>query len=338
MRSLALIQTALPLLMMIWLALGRPSSRADLALRLGSAWAVLLGVLLAGIWLELPLVMVAVLAVLLIAASLIGCGRVRAGRPSGIVLWAGRAGACAMLVLGGWLVIPAIAGRSPPDPAVGLVFPFREGRYHVANGGAAERVNGHFMTLQPRLARWRGESYAVDLIRVDAFGFRTRERRLLSSPVSPAAYLTYGTPVYSPCQGIVEEMEESRPDMPVPVRDRRHIEGNFVRLRCGPIVVFLGHFARGGVRVRPGQMVGRTTLLGIVGNSGNTDEPHLHVHAQRPGPPSAPLSGDPLFVTFNGRFLVRNMVVAAGRSGPLPIGPEARLRSAGARGRGKEGR
>lgn len=40
-------------------------------------------------------------------------------------------------------------------------------------------------------------------------------------------------------------------------------------------------------------------------NSGNTGEPHLHVHAQRPGPPATPLSGDPLPILFNGRFPVR---------------------------------
>lgn len=107
--------------------------------------------------------------------------------------------------------------------------------------------------------------------------------------------------------------------MPVPVRDRRHLEGNYVRLRCGADIVFLGHFARNGVRVAAGQAVGPDTLLGYVGNSGNTDEPHLHIQAQRPGPPSAPLSGEPLFVTFGGRFLVRNMVVDAGRQ-------DARLR------------
>ena len=48
-----------------------------------------------------------------------------------------------------------------------------------------------------------------------------------------------------------------------------------------------------------------------VGNSGNTDEPHLHIHAQRPGPASAPLSGDPLFIAFEGGFLALNMTVNA---------------------------
>lgn len=39
-----------------------------------------------------------------------------------------------------------------------------------------------------------------------------------------------------------------------------------------------------------------------VGNSGNTGEPHGH--AQRPGPATAPLGGEPLPIVFGGRFPV----------------------------------
>jgi hypothetical protein len=316
-RDLALVQTALPLLMIGWLLLGRAPTRADLLLRLGTAWAVLVGMWLAGIWLAMPLATVAVLAALLAVASVVAWRRTSsAGRPGRLHqagLWAGRLLSAVLLVFAAWLIGPAVAGRGTPAGAVDLAFPLRSGFYLVANGGASERINGHLMTLRPAFARWRGESYAVDLIRIDRLGFRTRERKLLGSPASPDAYLTYGEPVYSPCRGTVEAVEQGRPDMPVPVRDRGHLEGNFVWLRCGSVVVLLAHFARKGVRVDAGQAVNPATLLGYVGNSGNTDEPHLHIHAQRPGPPSAPLSGEPLFVTFGGRFLVRNMVVDAGR-------------------------
>ncbi|MBS9405419.1 hypothetical protein KG088_17565 [Halomonas sp. TRM85114] len=46
--------------------------------------------------------------------------------------------------------------------------------------------------------------------------------------------------------------------------------------------------------------------LGEVGNSGASTEPHLHIHAQRPVPDGAPtISGDPLALRIEGRFLVR---------------------------------
>jgi murein DD-endopeptidase MepM/ murein hydrolase activator NlpD len=47
--------------------------------------------------------------------------------------------------------------------------------------------------------------------------------------------------------------------------------------------------------VKEGQRIGR------VGNSGNTSEPHLHIHAERDG------AGVPL--RFDGRFPVRNDLV-----------------------------
>jgi hypothetical protein len=46
--------------------------------------------------------------------------------------------------------------------------------------------------------------------------------------------------------------------------------------------------------------------VGQVGNSGNSHEPHLHVHAQRPAQRGALLSGDPLPIHFDGRYLARN--------------------------------
>lgn len=83
MRDLALVQTGLPLLMIGWLILGRTPTKIDLVLRMGTAWAMLLGVWLAGIWLAMPLATVAVLAVLLLLASLVAWRRTGPPRQSG---------------------------------------------------------------------------------------------------------------------------------------------------------------------------------------------------------------------------------------------------------------
>jgi murein DD-endopeptidase MepM/ murein hydrolase activator NlpD len=59
--------------------------------------------------------------------------------------------------------------------------------------------------------------------------------------------------------------------------------------------------------LRPQQLMDAGAFIGLVGNSGNSNEPHLHVHAQRPAAGGhEPLSGDPLPIRFNGRYLVRN--------------------------------
>ncbi len=44
--------------------------------------------------------------------------------------------------------------------------------------------------------------------------------------------------------------------------------------------VLLAHLARGTVAVRAGDRVRAGAVLGRVGNSGNSSEPHLHIHVQ----------------------------------------------------------
>ncbi len=88
---------------------------------------------------------------------------------------------------------------------------------------------------------------------------------------------------------------------------------NHVLLRCanrdsgGGADALIGHLRSGSVQVRPGTTVAVGDWLGSVGNSGNTGEPHLHVHAQAPGPAGTPLGGDPLPILFNGRHPVRGV-------------------------------
>mgnify|MGYP000417146968 CR=1 FL=1 len=70
-------------------------------------------------------------------------------------------------------------------------------------------------------------------------------------------------------------------------------------------VPLLGHLQPGSVRVHAGADVAVGEWIGSVGNSGNTGEPHLHIHAQGRGTIEAPLGGDPRPIQFNGRFPVR---------------------------------
>lgn len=312
-RELALVQVVLVVAPSAWLVLGRATGAVELALRVAASWLLFVGVAFSGLWLALPIYTVPVLGLLLLATTLVASGRIRPatpGRGGQAILWMSRLLGCAFAVLGAWAAVPALQGREMPPETVDLAFPFQGGLYIVGNGGAAERINGHYMTLQPGFARWRGESYAVDLLKVDRFGLRTRTKTPLALPRDPSAYLIFGETVRAPCNGTVVSVASDRPDMPVPQRDRQHLDGNFVLMRCGAHFVFLGHFRRGSIAVAPGAAVSVGDPLGQVGNSGNTDEPHLHVHVQTPGPTNAPLSGRPVHVTFGGRFLARNMITA----------------------------
>ena len=90
--------------------------------------------------------------------------------------------------------------------------------------------------------------------------------------------------------------------------------GNHVILECGSVWVVLGHLRRGSVAVQVGDFIEPGAVVGAVGNSGNTGEPHLHVHAQRPGTSAAPLGGDPCR-SFRWALIVRNERVRANPNG-----------------------
>jgi murein DD-endopeptidase MepM/ murein hydrolase activator NlpD len=55
-------------------------------------------------------------------------------------------------------------------------------------------------------------------------------------------------------------------------------DGNFVVLDIGGAYVLYAHMQPGSVTVRAGDKVRRGEVLGKVGNSGNSQAPHLHLH------------------------------------------------------------
>jgi murein DD-endopeptidase MepM/ murein hydrolase activator NlpD len=103
------------------------------------------------------------------------------------------------------------------------------------------------------------------------------------------------------------------PDFDVPNEDSVNRLGNHVILRCGTAEIVLAHMRQGSVALAPGDTVAVGVRLGEVGNSGASTEPHLHIHAQRPALEGAPpISGEPLALRIDGRFLVRGDRLAGG--------------------------
>jgi hypothetical protein len=303
-------QLVVPVSLIAWLAFGRQTKnpRSFAVAALVTTYVLAIGI--AGLWLVLPWWLpfaYGAAIVWTIARQLCG-GDLRPQRPlaaSGFMVTL-VTGAIAVLLFG--VVVLALAGRRPPGDAVDLVFPLRSGTYLVVNGGSQTLINAHLGTLGgERFAPYRGQSYGVDLVRINRFGLRVPG--LL--PADPTAYSIYGDPVRPPCRGRVVLAEDGAADMRPPQSDRAHMAGNHVILECGPVWIVLGHLQRGSVAVHAGEIVELGHVVGLVGNSGNTGEPHLHVHAQRPGSVIAPLSGEPVPIRLGGRYLVRNDRVRA---------------------------
>lgn len=193
-------------------------------------------------------------------------------------------------VLFGSVAIGVVQGYHVPAGAIDVAFPLRGGRFLVVHGGSTSASNVHF--ADPK------QKYAVDLVKVNAMGFRASGLY----PATLTEYDIYGAPVLSPCNGIVMNVVDALPDQPRGLMDAKNPLGNHVVVRCGDADVYLAQLKPRSIVVRKGATVNVGAPLAQAGNSGSTTEPHLHVHAER--------NGQPVPVTFGGRWLVRNAIVA----------------------------
>lgn len=145
--------------------------------------------------------------------------------------------------------------------------PFR-GRWYVFWGGDTFEMNHHHEVASQR--------YAFDLIVVDDAGGSSTGDGLDNED-----YYAFGREVLAAAAGVVVEaidgVRDNRPRSTNPYSAL----GNSVTLRHGESEYSLvAHLRCGSVRVHAGDAVRRGDVLALVGNSGNTSEPHLHFQLQ----------------------------------------------------------
>jgi Peptidase family M23 len=311
------VQIAVPLFLLAWMCFFPARGVGAFAIQALSTGFFLLGLSLVAMWLFPPWWFPYACGVAFLAAFAwqISFSRkfLRAVPP--MAGWRYMLDAAAMIGLGlfgAYLSFQAFQGRRLPNTGtVDIAMPFSEGVYLVGHGGSNEMINAHVSALDPaneRYRPWRGQSYALDLIKIDEWGLRTRRWR----PEDPERYDTFRTSVVAPCAGTVAIATDGLPDMKVPERDRKNLAGNHVILQCEGFAIVLAHLRQGSVAVSKGQALKLGDKIGEVGNSGNTSEPHLHIHAQRNVPDVRPLAGTPLGLTINGTYYVRNDRIIVG--------------------------
>ncbi len=288
----------LPATFLVWLWRGRPTSRLQWAALALLVTAYLVYLFLTGFWIwvgyPLRLLTMALLVIVLIASY-----RVNRSLPwRAPVSWKGRLDlglrvAMALIFSAGALY--ALTSLWADEDYVSLSFPMRDRVYVVGQGGANPLMNYHNVIATQR--------YAIDVVGLNSLGVRARG----VYPSSPQRYAIFEDTVRSPCSGEVVRSVDGLKDYAPPERDRNRPAGNFVAIECQGVVVYLAHLRNGSVRVDAGEWVETGQRLGLVGNSGNTTEPHLHIHAEQGPYTGEGKAGVP--IRFNGRFLVRNSVI-----------------------------
>lgn len=235
------------------------------------------------------------------------------------ISWSTLSDTVALLLLSGWTLF----GYWPNQSPVPLTFPLDGQDYYVVHGGGTYPINYHGLFAP-------SQRYAVDVTQLNDWGVRAAGLY----PSHLGAYEIYGRPVYSPLDGTVVKAVDQFSDLTPGQRQTTHPAGNHVWIRRDSLYVLLAHLQGGSVRVTAGDRVRTGQPLAAVGNTGNTSEPHLHLHAVTvpTQPSSVPDSllgaGTPVPVQFDGRFLTRNDQVTRARSPESPPAEHATLRSA----------
>ena len=156
------------------------------------------------------------------------------------------------------------------------------GEWFVFWGGRTLEQNYHAFT--------RDQRFALDLLMVEDGKTHRGDGKAL------ADYWCWNQPVLAPAAGTVVWVQDSLPENPPGQMDPAHATGNSLILDLGGgEYLLLAHLRPGSQRYKVGAWVPADAEVGRCGNSGNTSEPHLHLHLQN-GP--VPFDADGLPAQF----------------------------------------
>ncbi len=213
----------------------------------------------------------------------------------------------------------------PAEPPVDLGPPLRGGPWVAGNGPSNFSLHRRALLPVGGLVRI-AQRFAIDFVQPYDDGRTWKDDQAAND-----SYRCYGAEILAVADGVVVDTKDGIPEN-VPGVDSRAVEitletiaGNYVILDIGGgQYAFYAHIQPGTVRVRTGDRVRRGDVLGLVGNSGNSTEPHLHFHL---GDAPSPLSAEGIPYTFPafdviGRFPFWSRATATGperREGEIPL-------------------
>lgn len=156
--------------------------------------------------------------------------------------------------------------------------PLRGGNLLVADGCCSRGVHAH--SLVPFGDQWlNAQRYAIDFLRLD----ETMSTTSVGDPTRNESYVIWGADVLAVAPGTIvatrDGLADNTPPLDPPPLPLDDLSGNNVLqdLGGGRFALY-AHLQNGSVRVHAGDQVHRGDVLGVVGNSGGSNEPHLHFH------------------------------------------------------------
>ena len=187
----------------------------------------------------------------------------------------------------------------PVERAAVSISPPVRGEWAAFNGPS--NASGHrrlVLALDGHTAS--GQRFAIDFLQVDSAG---NSRRPGPDAAKNSNYYAYGTELLAVADGIVAATKDSIPENVPGGRavkiDLTTVGGNFVGIDIGGGKYALyAHVQPGSLRVKVGDRVKRGQVIALLGNSGNSTEPHVHFQIAD-GPSFLAAEGLPYAVDFD---------------------------------------
>jgi len=154
--------------------------------------------------------------------------------------------------------------------------PLRGGEWLAGNGPSNASLHRRTLLADQGHA-WLSQRFAIDWIELYPNG-----KSYQGDPNDNKNYRAYGAEIHSVADGVVTQIKDGIPqnvpnqDPVVPIT-METVGGNHVLAKIGDgLYAFYAHLQPGSVRVKVGDKVRTGDVLGLLGNSGNSSEPHLH--------------------------------------------------------------
>ncbi len=189
--------------------------------------------------------------------------------------------------------------RTSTASAVIIGSPLAGNSWYTANGCCSPGPHrGALLSVGGRINP--SERYAIDWVQLDLTGPSLVDQRsgrpltFKGNDTVNEDYLAYGEPLLAVADGTVVAVSTEQSDAPpqtiLPGLRLDQLGGNIITIDIGNgVFAFYAHAVPGPAKVKVGDRVTKGQVIGLLGNTGNSSEAHLHFHLTRA---KLPLSGD----------------------------------------------
>ncbi len=158
--------------------------------------------------------------------------------------------------------------------SVEIELPLRNGQYLVTDGGNSKTsrlINYHYNSeVHKRNKTNYSMLYATDIVQV-----KNNSKKFF--PLKNEDYPIFGEKIFCPMEGEVVVVINSIDDNLPYSGNYPYNTGNTVVIQNPFYFFLLGHLKKGSIEVKEGESVKIGQLIGLAGNSGYSERPHLHI-------------------------------------------------------------